>query len=317
MTRIVGVFGVRTRYEDGSDVFKDVRGHVSDFDRVGVVDNHITACGNLTDSEYAILEGVICTVNAYDFTSKVVGIGQTSVFDVMILSVMHRDSVGNDFTRLSLCLIGSLADGNYTIVGLFNINGVRGDVVVGAIFAVNYLCNVLNDGGILSLHRVGVGDVDGLASSDSRNSPCLIAIVSVIFGACGFNAALEVVGIDDLHILNSLGGSVLHGNRVGHNLVYHRNVLVGSLDNVDRRRLVFDDSSVQNLRSIAINNNIAEVERYALACLDSGNRVGVISVIGNAVHRLEVEYAIAIEEVLDDHILGISSTAVLNGDGVV
>ena len=317
VTRIIRVFGIRAGNMDCCNVFENLRGHISNFNRIGVVDNHITACGNLIDCEFAVLEGVICTVNAYDFASKVVGVGQTSVFDVVILSVMNRDGIGYNLTRLSLCLICSLADGDNTIIGLFDIDGVRGDIVICAIFAVSHICNVFDDGGILSLHRIGVGDIDGLASGNSRDSPRLIAIVSVLVSVFSLDFALEVVSIGDSYIVNRLRSGVLHGNRVGYNLIYLCNVLVGFLLDINRRCRVFDYCGVQYERFVSFNYNIAETKLYALPCLDRRNSVGVVSVICHTIHGLEVQRSVSVKEILNQDILSIRVTAVLDSDGVV
>ena len=314
---LVGVAGVLSGNVSRCDVLKNLGRNIGNLDRVGVVDHCVTASRNLVNDKFAVDELVASTVNALNLAREVVRVSQTDILDVVALSVVNRNRVSNDLIRLSLGLVGSLKDGDFTVFGLLNVNRVGRNVVVGTVIAITHIGGILDDSSIACLHRVGVGNVDGLAGFESCDGPSLITVVGVALAILGFDFALEVVRIAYQQVRQRVLGIVLHRNGVGDNLIDLRNVLVCALHNICGRFGRSDNSRVQDLRCITLNYHIGEVERYALASLDACNRVGVITVIGNAIHSHEVQHALAVKEVLDHDVFSIALTIVLDGNRVV
>ena len=116
----------------------------------------------------------------------------------------------------------------------------------------------------------------------------MVAIVGVLGVVFRSDCTCKVVGVADQQVGNGLISRVLHRDGVCNNLIDLGDMLVSALHNIRGRFGSCDDCRVQNLRCVTVNHHIGEVKRYALASLDTCNRVGVITVIGDAIHSHEV-----------------------------
>ena len=269
--------------------------------------------------ELTVLEGVVRTVNSGDFTSKVVGIGYHDIVNVKALVVCNGDIVGDDLTRLSHLLVGFLVDGDSSLIGYDHINSRRIKFHGIAVLRVRHIGLVLKEFFITALHRVGVGNVDSLPCSDFRNRPSIVAVVGVLIAVSSVDAANEVVGILDSDVRLCLGIGVIHADGVGHDFVNKCELLVSRLGGFERRvnRRCRNDSSVQDLRLIALHDNIREVKLHICSGRQFIDGISTITIYYNTDSRDVVECAMTIEEIFDQNILQFAIADIGNLNGVI
>lgn len=145
------------------------------------------AIRNLSDMELAVLEGVICAVNASDFTSEVISIGYYNIVNIEALVVSNGDIVGDDLTGLAIFLSASLWMETVPLSRYDHIDSRRIKQRYYRSRNTSHrhpFSRLL----IIALYRVGIGNVDGLPCSDFRNRPSIIAVIGVLVCIGGIDA---------------------------------------------------------------------------------------------------------------------------------
>ena len=319
VTGVVRVFGVRSGNISRSDVFQNLSRHITNFNRVGVGQSDRSACGNLSDMELTVFEGVVRAVNASDFASEVVGIGYYNIVNIEALVVGNGDIVGDDLTRLSHLLVRFLVDGDSALIGYDHINSRRIKFHGLAVLRVCHISLVLKELLIIALYHVGIGDVDSLPCSDFRNRPSVIAVIGVLVCIGGIDAANKVIGILDSDIRLCLGIGVIHADGVSHDFIDKCELLVSRLGGFERRvnGRCRDDSGVQDLRLIAFHDNIGEAELHECTGRQFVDGVSAITVHYNTDSRDVVELAVSIEEVFNQNILQFAIADIRHLNGVM
>ena len=312
--RFVRIF---TRNVSGSDVLQDLGIDIRDQHCVGVMHHNALTGRDTIDQEFSILEGVPCSVNAFDDTSKVVGVGQTDILHIVILAIVDRDRVGDDLTGLGDGLIRVLVDGNDTIIRFYNFNRFRRDLVILTIVRILNGGLVYDRAFVFGLHGVSIHNFNHFTGFHRSDGPGTISIVGVLIGALGINVTNEVVVIGNQQIGYSFIGRVGDTNRVRYDLVDFSDMLIGFLFDIDRRVRFCDYRCVQDFRCIVFHYHIGEMEFYFAACLNSSDCVGPVTVICHTIHRDEGQSALATKIFGDYNILSISFATVGYCDSIV
>ena len=307
---LIGFVRIITRNMCSSHVLQNVGVNVGNLHRIGVMYHDALTSRNTIDQEFTILEGVAGTVNAFNDTSKVVGISQADVLDIMVLTVMDRHGIRYDLTRFGDGLISIFVDSDGSIIRFFNVNRIGRDSVILAIMRIFDLSGILDNGSILTLHGIGIHNFNNITGFHRGNGPGAISIVDVFIGALGVNITDKVVVIGNQQIGHSFIRRISNTDRVRYDFINLCDMLIGFFLDVNRRVRFIDYNRVQDFWFVSIHHNVCVMEFDFTTSRNICNRIGAVAVICHTIHRDKDQSTKSTEEFLDADIFGTGFTIV-------
>ena len=179
--------------------------------RVGIHDFDRSACIQVSDGPCAVtVIDIPATIGRDDFTNKVIAIRDGQVFLRFIGGICDRNCVGYDLIHRSNILIGFLLNVHRRFFG-------------------NNNNDVINCALVTFLDRVGVSNVNGLASRQFWNQEVTVIHNSIAIAICldWFANTIEVI-LNDGIISSSVTG-VRDMERIGQHITNHCRFLINAL----------------------------------------------------------------------------------------